>query len=81
MDGGGVDREIGDRIATRRYQLLLSTAAVTDRVGVSEQRLVELERGDHRFSAIQLYELCRILSGTPAYFFARRGPPCLRLVQ
>lgn len=61
MDVDGFYREIGRRIATRRGALPLTQEKLGERVGLSRASVSNIERGDQRLLAHQLFTFAQAL--------------------
>ena len=64
-----IDHHIGQRAKSMRELLGMSQDVVADSLGVTLQRLRELEHGIVRFGAQELWALAKLLAVSPRYFF------------
>lgn len=63
------DAQIGDRIRLRRTSLGISQQRLATKLGISDRRVQEYERGTARITAVLLRELGQALDVPVSYFF------------
>jgi transcriptional regulator with XRE-family HTH domain len=68
-------RYVADRVRHLRQDRKLSQAALAKRLGLSQARLSEIERGDGSFSAEQFITLLGLFNATVADFVPKRSKP------
>ncbi len=64
-----VDRRIGSRVAVRRIALGMTQDQLALSLGLTEEQLDGLERGESRFAPGMIIDLCGILNVQPSTFF------------
>lgn len=64
-----IDRHIGSRVRLRRKVLSISQYSLAFDLEISFQQLQKYESGENRISASRLYEISKILSVSPYFFF------------
>jgi transcriptional regulator with XRE-family HTH domain len=68
------ETELGRRVAEARTQLGLTQAEIAEKLGVARSTLAEMETGERKITADELYRLADLLSRPLAYFFAPQQP-------
>lgn len=68
-----IDTHVGKQLRVKRTLQGLTQTAVGDAIGVTFQQLQKYEKGTNRISASRMYELSRILSCSPSYFYEGLG--------
>ena len=61
-----IDRHIGARLRDQRQRVHKDIAATAHALGISVDGMRRFEEGLDRVSAVQLFELCKLLEMTPA---------------
>lgn len=61
-------KNVGRRIALRRLQQGLKQSELAELLGISNNHLCEIERGNHNPSVKLLVRICETLDATPDYF-------------
>jgi Zn-dependent peptidase ImmA (M78 family)/transcriptional regulator with XRE-family HTH domain len=77
MEGMVPGVNVGRRIATARRQLGLNQTELSERLGVARTTLAEIETGQRRVTAEELYRLANLLRRPLDYFFAADGAGAL----
>lgn len=65
-----IDKAIGAKIKQRRTENGLSAKVVADALGVSAERLLDMEAGRLHLTAAQFFRVCQKLNVQPNYFFS-----------
>lgn len=68
-----VDIHVGRQLRVKRTLQGLTQEVVGKSLGITFQQLQKYEKGTNRISASKLYELSRILSCSPSYFYEGLG--------
>ncbi|PWM59365.1 MAG: XRE family transcriptional regulator [Subdoligranulum variabile] len=63
-----LSRNVGRRIAKRRAQKHLQQNELAEKLGISNNHLCEIERGNHNPSITLFVQICDILDASPDYF-------------
>lgn len=64
-----VDIHVGHRLKEIRTMRGLTQSNVADQLGISFQQLQKYETGANRISASRMYDLAKLLSVKPSFFF------------
>jgi transcriptional regulator with XRE-family HTH domain len=67
-----VDGYIGSRIRECRLSLSLTQEELADALGISFQQVQNYEKGTNGVSAVQLFDICKILDVSPVTMFPPR---------
>lgn len=59
--------EIGERIRSKRLALHLTQAQLSEKIGISDNHMSEIERGNDRLSYDKLLRLCEIFDCSTDY--------------
>ncbi|WP_051908678.1 helix-turn-helix domain-containing protein [Candidatus Odyssella acanthamoebae] len=64
-----IEAHIGQQIKKRRLSLNLKQHELAKLLKITPQQLSKYERGADRLPSYRLYQLCKVLSVTPNFFF------------
>jgi|SRR6185503_4128928 len=63
------DKNVGNRVRSRRMAMGMSQTDLGDAVGVTFQQIQKYEKGTNRIAASRLHRLAELLKVDPAFFF------------
>lgn len=63
-----ISKDVGRRIASRRRQKNIRQNQLAEKIGISNNHLCEIERGNHNPSIDLFVRICDALDATPDYF-------------
>jgi len=69
-----IDVHVGQRIRLRRTLLGMSQEKLAEAIGLTFQQVQKYERGANRVGSSRLFDLCRVLDVSVAYFFEDMAP-------
>lgn len=61
------DKQVGERIRTRRMLLNMSQTELADQIGITFQQVQKYEKGANRVSASRLLDIAKVLQIQPAW--------------